>query len=147
MTMFNFIKTVCGVSFDVEIDTDVVILSGNSASGKTFLMRTLMADFSLSGRSFRYFSYTDITSKNMDLVRSDIFDGISKRKRDLLMFDNADLYFDDAMLVESRKYADLVIVSCHMITEYLSSSLSRDLYNIKFSGDSLIVRHYNESFV
>lgn len=135
----DIVRTVQGVNLDIKVVTDLVVLADDSGYGKTYLMKLLAYVYRNDGKLYRYFSYSDVVSRDLKLVRDKIIKDISMYKWSLLLFDNADLYFNNDVLSVAREYSDLIVVSCHS-TVGRFSCMSDDMYDICFSNNSIVVR-------
>ena len=87
------------MNFNVNFEHKINILKGYSGSGKTFLLRALRYCFDKYGISY---AYTDYAHRDTNL-----------EGKDVLLFDNGDLYFDKDMLAKVSALDAMSIIVMH----------------------------------
>lgn len=103
-----------GLTTDVEIDLDngVYTFDGDSATGKTFLLKTLI-EYLLDKKPVIGFTYTDFI-KGISL--DDIF---SKKHYDVVMFDRYDMYFNQFEdLIEKLGKESIVLIDSKEVPDF-----------------------------
>lgn len=118
------------VSLNCILDRKLMLLEGNSGSGKTYLMDLLKSYFVINKVPFRAFS--------MDAFGADESAIISMcRGAQVVLFDNADLYLTSGIVKSILNDVDLVIICAHTfdMDDYVESM---GYYTVNYSPDGII---------
>lgn len=133
-SMLKIKEKLNGVFFDVSFQDKINILRGPSGSGKTFLFNTISAYCYTKGISYAFIDYRFLASNDEGLILSHCIG------KDILLFDNADLYMSSELFNEVRKLGSTIIMSIKN-TYGLNMSEARS-YRVMYEGNSLKTRRF-----
>ena len=119
-----------GVTIDAEFKDHICFLSGDSGSGKSFLLRVF--ESYLSGKSISYclFNYSSMVA-----VRGFDFDSV-----DVVMLDNADLYMNRDIYMKAKKSHALVLICMHSYSGFDPSGSGEYIIDHEERTNTLSVR-------
>ena len=123
------------IHFDVLFIDKINLFSGLSGEGKTFLFMVLDEYLLESGVSYSHFDSRYTNYSEDQLISLCV-------NKDVVIFDNADLYLTQRILDYVFKNVDIFIISIKFYCR-----LRFDLFNfyaINYSGNSLVVRREND---
>jgi ABC-type ATPase involved in cell division len=102
-SMYNLQFEVRGLQYDLQFKDDICFLLDNSGTGKTFLFSVLRNYCYSNDISCKVLDYNVIGDSEEEIINS------CKEHRDILIFDNADLYLSKNILENVN--ATLIIAS------------------------------------
>ena len=119
-----------GVTIDAEFKDHICFLSGDSGSGKSFLLRVF--ESYLSGKSISYclFNYSSMVA-----VRGFDFDSV-----DVVMLDNVDLYMNRDIYMKAKKSHALVLICMHSYSGFDPSGSGEYIIDHEERTNTLSVR-------
>lgn len=120
-----------GIHFDVCLEDRVNLFSGVSGEGKTFLFKTLKAHLKINGVSCIYFNNTATDFSEMAIKEA-------CNNKEVIIFDNADLYLTQDILDYVTNISDTVIISMQLYCRLKFKSYR--FYAVEYSGNNLVVR-------
>lgn len=127
--MMKIEKQLGALKVNLKFDDKLCVLTGNSGTGKTYVLNILESCAMNQGITHRAI---DNRSENDS---PDMIAQLCKGK-DLVLLDNADLYLTEELLKRICSNAKQVIVSIHYA--YCTLAIKdRGIYGIKFTGDTL----------
>lgn len=118
------------VTVDVVFKDHICFLSGDSGSGKTFLLRVLESYLSRKNISYCLFNYS-----SMAAVNGFDFDSV-----DVVMLDNADLYMNRDIYMKAKKSHALVLICMHSYSGFDPSGSGEYVIDHEERTNTLSVR-------
>ncbi len=89
MVLNNMKVSIAGVKFDIELKNDLVLVEGDSGTGKTLLFKALVQYTGVYGSPLVFLNY-ERTFSDIDKIR----DTLIKSRNKLIVIDNADIILD-----------------------------------------------------
>ena len=119
-----------GVTIDAEFKDHICFLSGDSCSGKSFLLRVFESYLSRKNISYCLFNYSSMVA-----VRGFGFDSV-----DVVMLDNADLYMNRDIYMKAKKSHALVLICMHSYSGFDPSGSGEYVIDHEEKANTLSVR-------
>lgn len=119
-----------GVTIDAEFKDHICFLSGDYASGKSFLLRVFESYLSRKNISYCLFNYSSMVA-----VRGFDFDSV-----DVVMLDNADLYMNRDIYMKAKKSHALVLICMHSYSGFDPSGSGEYVIDHEEKTNTLSVR-------
>lgn len=119
-----------GVTIDAEFKDYICFLSGDSGSGKSFLLRVFESYLSRKNISYCLFNYSSMVA-----VRGFDFDSV-----DVVMLDNADLYMNRDIYMKAKKSHALVLICMHSYSGFDPSGSGEYVIDHEEKTNTLSVR-------
>ena len=119
-----------GVTIDAEFKDNICFLSGDSGSGKSFLLRVFESYLSRKNISYCLFNYSSMVA-----VRGFDFDSV-----DVVMLDNADLYMNRDIYMKAKKSHALVLICMHSYSGFDPSGSGEYVIDHEEKTNTLSVR-------
>ena len=92
-----YVKTVNGIIFDLDLRGRIVLIDGNSGTGKTFLLNTIKNN-QLNPVSLRDNLESDLSDVvTIDVFTKDRINNIKNMSNKLIIIDNADIILNQDM--------------------------------------------------
>ena len=120
-----------GVTIDAEFKDHICFLSGDSGSGKSFLLRVFESYLSRKNISYCLFNYSSMVA-----VSGFDFDSV-----DVVMLDNADLYMNRDIYMKAKKSHALVLICMHSYSGFDPSGSGEYVIDHEEKTNTLSVRH------
>ena len=125
-----------GITVDINIRDGMNYLTGDSGTGKSYLLRVLN-EF-LKGKSVvRYVNYA-ISENYRDIKEAtEVIESVIKTC-DVGLFDNADLYMSRSLHEYIRNHCKIAVIATHSLA--YTDRLSGNFMKVKFDGKNLVVK-------
>lgn len=133
--MISINAKISGVTFDVQVDDNVNILTGYSGTGKTFMFKAITEYLKANGMKCIYFNNTAMNFSEMAI--KDACKG-----KELIIFDNADLYLTQEILDYARNICT-VIISMKLAFNLKIKPYS--IYKISYTDNKLVLINRGKS--
>lgn len=127
--MISINAKISGVTFDVKVDDNVNILTGYSGTGKTFMFKAITEYLKANGMRCIYFDNTAMNFSEKALKEA-------CNNKELIIFDNADLYLTQGIIDYARNIGT-VIISMKLAFNLKLKPYS--VYKISYTDDKVVL--------